>query len=217
MRAFYLFIVFSILNSCSNEYLVEDELYEFIEGEFSNQGLDLKNTLDTLEQMYLDQELIESTSAKSYRNYYQKNIDEGMLLSLQDYYLTEVKSKVELSYYDLERSALRKYDGVTFDESKFGKISNSIDKQTIKTGQITCGTVAKAHLDFLSVDDFNHPFYRANILLSLQYIYYQKYMLMDRNYLKEIPNKIDFEHLWIPFISFLCRLIQFFRSKKIVL
>ena len=197
MKFNLIFLLFGLfLISCSSEYAVEDELYAYLEDEFSKQSLDLEAALDTLEYLYLDQELLKSTSGESYRQYYQTNIDVGMLLYLQDYYLREVMVKIDLSHYKLERCALRKFDGETYDASKFGQISNKIDTQTKKTGQISSGTVAKAHLDALSSEDFEHPFYRANVLLSLQNLYFNLYVRKDGQYLREIPKKIESDSLY---------------------
>jgi hypothetical protein len=92
----------------------------------------------------------------------------------------------------LERCALRKFKGKTFDKSKFGRISNLINTRTKETGQITSGTVAEVHLEVLSDDDFMHPFYRAGVLLSLQHLYFNRYLSGDREHIRPIPKKVDY-------------------------
>lgn len=186
----YLFGFCLILGSCTSEYQVEDELYAYIGSEFSKQSLDLEIVLDSLETMYLEQELIESYSPADYRQYFQTNIDEGQLLSLQSEYFVKISNRIPITYPDLERCALRTFDGATFDDSKFGLLSKQIISETNANGQISSGTVAKAYLDILSDEDFEHPFYRANVLLSLQTIYFGMYFEGDRTYLKEIPKKV---------------------------
>jgi len=179
------------LVSCTNPHEVEDALYSHIENQFSNNSLDLESTLDSLELIFLNEGLIDSPSPKEYRNYYQQNIDEGELRSPQSEDARKWISQVSFTYQELETVALRKVDGETYDESKFGRIAQQIEKETRETGQITFITVAKAHLDILSVDDFEHPFYRANILLSLQRVYFRHYV-EDRRYIRPIPKKIEY-------------------------
>ena len=185
-----LFAICLILASCSSSYEVEDELYAYIDSEFSKQSLDLSKTLDSLELLYLEHGLIQSYSPADYRKYFQTNIDEGQLLSLHHEYFLNISKKVTVTYPDLERCALRIFDGETFDESKFGQLSEMIISESNATGQMTSGTVAKAYLKVLSDEDFEHPFYRANVLLSLQGIYYDMVRSADRDYLREMPKKV---------------------------
>ncbi|MDG1334177.1 MAG: hypothetical protein P8P74_17725 [Crocinitomicaceae bacterium] len=185
------FILSAILFSCSGEYAVEDELYSYLENEFAKSSRNLEGELDTLEVLFLDEGLLQSASPEDYRNYYQNNIDQGQLIPLQNPHLRTIYGEVELSLDLLERAALRKYDGETYDQSKFAKISHMIDTMPRSSGQISSGTVAKAHLHFLSADDFEHPFYRANILLSLQGLYFRKYV-RNEQYIRPIPKKIEY-------------------------
>lgn len=179
------------LFSCSGEYAVEDELYLCLKQEFAKQSLNLDDELDTLEILFLEEGLLASAAPEDYRNYYQKNIDSGMLLSLPNPHLKTVAQDVRLSLEMLERRALRKFNGETYDQSKFGQISNMIDTNVRSTGQIASSTVANAHLKFLTADDFEHPFYRANILLSLQHLYFHKYIGKgDEEFIRPIPKKI---------------------------
>jgi hypothetical protein len=152
-------ILASLLIGCTGKYAVEDELYVCLEDEFAKSALNLEDELDTLEILFLAEGLLQSAAPEDYRNYYQNNIDQGMLMSLQNPYLKIVAKDVELSLEILERSALRKFDGESYDQSKFAKISYMIDTTVRSTGQIASSTVAKAHLKFLSADDFEHPFY----------------------------------------------------------
>ncbi|MFK7785896.1 MAG: hypothetical protein AB8B56_12310 [Crocinitomicaceae bacterium] len=179
-----------VLFSCSGEYSVEDELYACIEQEFSSHSLNLEAELDSLEVQFLDEGLIESTAPADYRNYYQENINQGILRSLKNPYAKEKFGEIDLTFEKLERCALRKFDSTTYSNSKFGQISNLIDEAVHSTGQIASSTVANAHLKILSSDDFEHPFYRANILLSLQIVYYRKYVGSDEEHLRPIPKKI---------------------------
>lgn len=193
LKTVLFFLTFALLlTSCSNEYAVEDELYSHLENEFSKQSLDLEKSLDTLEKLCIEDGILLSTSPSDYRQYYQNNIDQGMLLFIHCDYYNEIMNKVNLRDLDLERCALRKFNGEAFDESKFGKISNLIKIRTKETGQISSGTVAEAHLEVLSDEDFEHPFYRAGVLLSLQHLYFNRYMSGDRKHIRPIPKKIDY-------------------------
>lgn len=193
MRNVFPFILMLIvLVSCTNEYAVEDELYSYIEEEFAKNSMNLSEELDTLETLFLAAGLIKSAAPEDYRQYYQGNIDEGMVRVLEDpYALTKYRGIIQLSFDKLQIKALRKFDGETYDQSKFGQISHMIDTMARSTGQISGSTVAEAHLHFLTPDDFEHPFYRANILLCLQSVYFKHYVRNDQ-YLREIPKKIEY-------------------------
>lgn len=52
-KALHIFVIVTILASCSSEYVVEDELYSCLTKEFSKHSLDLDKTLDTLEILYI--------------------------------------------------------------------------------------------------------------------------------------------------------------------
>jgi hypothetical protein len=193
----YLGILSLSLVSCTGEYAVEDELYRCIEQEFADNSMDLSKELDTLEVLFLEAGLIESPAPEDYRNYYQGNIDEGMVRFLEDPYpSTKYKGVIQLSLHKLETCALRKFDGETYDESKFARISYMIDTTVRSTGQVSSSAIANAHLTILNADDFEHPYYRANVLLSLQSLYFNHYVRHE-NYLREIPKKIeDIEKTW---------------------
>ena len=105
-----------------------------IETEFAKHSLDLENELDTLETLFLKQGLINSAAPEDYRNYYQNNIDQGTLISLEDPYLRILSKDLALNFEMLECSALRKFDGETYDQSKFAKISHMIDTTVRATG-----------------------------------------------------------------------------------
>ena len=181
-----------LITSCSSEYEVEDELYLCLDSEFSKQSLDLEKTLDSLEILCINEGILHSNSPSDYRQYYQTNIDQGMLLFLPAEYLKNVRNKLDLNQEKLVNHVVSKLDLAAYEESKFGRISNLIDSMVVATGQITSGTVAKAHLQVLSERDFEHPFYRANILLSLQGLYFLKYISGDNKYIRAIPKKLDF-------------------------
>lgn len=188
---FFLVLVSLITASCTSQYAVEDALYNCIDQEFTNKALNLEDELDTLEILFLDEGLLASASPADYRNYYQGNINQGMLRALENPHLRTIVNQIGINYNQLESCALRKIDADTYNQSKFGQISNMIDTMTQSTGQITSGTVATAHLKVLTADDFEHPFYRANVLLSLQNLYYQKYLGGDKEFIRSIPKKIQ--------------------------
>lgn len=185
-----LFAICLILGSCSDEFEVEDELFAYITSEFSKQSLDLDNVLDSLESLYIEQELIQSDSPADYRQYFQTILDEGRLFLPHGENPWYRSDSISITYRDLERCALREFDGTAFDASKFGQLSQRIMKETRETDQISSGTVAKAYLDILSDEDFEHPFYRASVLLSLQRVYFEMVRSGDRGYLREIPKKV---------------------------
>lgn len=193
MKKQLLFILFAplLLASCSNEYEVEDALYEHIENKYAQHSYDLESTLDSLEQFYIEEGLIKSGAPKDLRNYFQQNIDEGQLRYSQSYEARALLGRVPLSYPELEKVALRKVNGETFDASKFGLISNRIEKNVTETGQIASSNVAMPHLNVLSAEDFEHPYYRANVLLFLHTLYYP-YYVQDQKYIREIPTKIEY-------------------------
>ena len=189
-KALHILVIVTLLASCSREYGVEDELYLCLTKEFSKHSLDLKKTMDTLEILYISEGLIDSRIGADYRQYYQTNIDTGMVLILQDAYLNDIATRLELSQSKLDSCILNKFDKETYDSSKFGRISNMIDSMVTTTGQIASSTVATAHLNILSAKDFEHPYYRASVLLSLQFLYFNKYLNDDHKYIKQIPKKI---------------------------
>ena len=191
MKTFlYIFLLSFLFTSCNSKYQVEDKLYIFLEEEFSKESMDLAKVLDTLEVLYINEGLILSSSGSDYRQYYQTNIDIGILRGLRDKYLKKTNLKVKISYAKFDSCARNNFSREAYENSKFAKISKTIDNEVKKTGQIASSTVAIPHLKFLSNDDFNHPFYRANILLSLQHMYYRKYIGKDKKHMKNIPKKI---------------------------
>ena len=185
----YLGILNFVFISCAGQYAVEDELYAYMEQEFASNSLSLPEELDSLESLFLNEGIIESISPEDYRNYYQKNINQGRFRELSVPYRVN-NDLSEMSFDKLRSYALKKFGGETYKQSKFGRISNIIDTSVHSTEQITFVTVAQAHLEILSTEDFEHPFYRANVLLSLQWIYFNHYLRHEK-YIREIPKKIE--------------------------
>lgn len=138
--------------------------------------MNLESTLDSLENLYLEEGLLPSTHPQHYRGYYQANIDSGYVRQIQSDFLGEIQSKVSLTQQELETIVQEHFDDITYSSSKFGKINRRIDSLVKATGQIASSTVASSHLTILDNHDFTHPYYRANILLSLQWLYYDKYI-----------------------------------------
>lgn len=187
-RALYISVITLLLVSCNNDFAVEDQLYKCLKEEFAKNSLNLDHTLDTLETLYIKEGLIESNNSSDYRQYYQRNIDSGRILSLKDDYSRKLALRVQWSHLSLDSCALKRFDKTEFEKSRYGRITNMIDSLVNATGQISSSTVAKSHLQVLSPQDFNHPFYRANILLSLQFNYFNKYLDQDAAYIKNIPK-----------------------------
>ena len=176
IKLFLFSLVGLLFVSCNNKYSVEDELYKQIDDRFTKHSINLTLTLDSLEILYLNEGLLKSKKAKDYRDYYQTNMNVGELRQLQNDYLKKILSRVQLDQDELETSLKATFDGATFTSSKYGKISLRIDSLVQATGQITSSSVASSHLHYLSEKDFEHPYYRANILLSLQWLYFWKYI-----------------------------------------
>ena len=177
IKGLYILGFIVVLTACQseNEYNVEDELYVCLESRFSDSSLNLEKILDTLELLYVKDGILKSTSGEDYRQYYQTNIDTGMVLFLRNDYILELSPKISIRMNELDSCVLQKIDLESFNKSKYAKISEDIEKSTKETGQISGSSVAKAHLKYLSPIDFEHPYYRANILLSLHSLYYYKY------------------------------------------
>ncbi|NVK66660.1 MAG: hypothetical protein HWE22_18855 [Flavobacteriales bacterium] len=188
---FFLIVMPLLLAGCSNEYEVEDALYAYIETKYADESINLENTLDSLEKYYVEEGVIASGSPSDLRDYFQQNIDEGQLRISHNDQARALLSRVSFSFNELEKAALRQVDGETFDASKFGIISNLIEEETTKTGQIASSTVALPYLEVLSVKDFEHPFYRSNVLLFLHMCYFHHYVKYQE-YIREMPKKVEY-------------------------
>ncbi len=184
------FVFFSILSSCSNKYEVEDYLFEEISTEFSNQGLDINTSLDTIESIFIREGLLKTIDPYGFQEFYQANIDSGMMLLPLDERVIDISQRTKIHHFNLDSMGVEKFGVEIFEASTFGRISNEIEQKTNVTGQITNGSVCQVFLDHMELDDFEHPFYRANVLLLLHGYFFVKHV-DGQEYIRDIPKSIE--------------------------
>ena len=189
---FFLFVIggLFILSACSIEVNrdVEDQLYTCLKGKYKQKGVNLEKELNRLENHLIKYKILENASGEAKIKYYKQIIKEGQIPPLQNIRVLKQLMKVPFSASILSSCQKRagKKDSAAFAKSRFYKINQNIQMNiAAHGGAFSTGTVAKAMIKELTAEDFEHPYYRALMLLLVV-------QTADRNttYMRQIPKKL---------------------------
>jgi hypothetical protein len=196
MKARFLITVLACFGAFSalswNDYPMEDAMFACLVSDANAIGIDLETSLDEMEQLLIENNVLSGNDGAAKIAYYNKIIEEGQtpLLIKSDTRdrLMEVAIKVKMKTVCIDE--LRKRE--TFSESKFYKLVRAIEI-LVEQEEINFGSISEAVVEILDAKDFEHPFYRAYMVLTCF-----KIMDLDEAYVRELPKRIEQDAPYIP-------------------
>lgn len=158
-----------LVNCSSKNEQFEDQLYSCLENHYKECGIDLETALDSLENNLLAQRILTSKDGQGKIAYYETVVETGQITGHEPSELVDRIAKCYVHLDDLRHAMATTFgvDSLAFEQSEFFKTANKINKQAVINGGVSPVSVSKAMLKHLNAKDFEHPFYRAQMLLSL--------------------------------------------------
>lgn len=164
----FLLLTFFTHHDIWAQYAIEDELYACYQREFSNRQIDLQSEVSEFEEVLVEAQILSDNSGESYLNYFKKVAITGSYpeFEVPDQYfdifpLNALQASQVRCIY-----AARMGDSTSFYSSTFLALQDSL-KARVFTNHNMVQTIAQTHVDVLSVEDFEHPYYRLRTLLII--------------------------------------------------
>ncbi len=161
-------ISFVLLSCNAQEVTIEDNLYSCMVNHYKENKIDLPASLDTLENYLIEKNVLQSKDAKSKIKFYEVIIETGEIPGIE---ITRLMEKLRESYPIMD--SLKKcvfttsnLDSAEYIKTKFYLTSQKIRSEFNETHTVSPVSVSKAMLLYLTVNDFDQPYYRAQMLLS---------------------------------------------------
>lgn len=163
-----------LIISCTvsdNSISVEDKLYQCILNEYSDKGVDIEPMIDSLEVYCISQGVLKDHSGKAKFDYYRLIAEGNEIPSMWRNELTDSIGKMQLSIANVEACLYDKsgLDSLTIETSKYYKLRSELEK--IK--EVNVQNVAKVYINTLAPSDFDHPYFRATMLITYVRIFDQ--------------------------------------------
>src|SRR5690554_5823739 len=169
-----------VIGFTESNYKVEDQIYSCLVAEYHKQGVDVEPLLDSLELYYITQGVLTDNTGKSKFNFYKKISEAGKAPTMKWHKLAD--SVGQIMYFDQQINQClseNNIDSTDINESKYSDLLKSF--HTIQ--EVNLKNAAKAHIEVLTPKDFEHPYYRAHMIISFTRIYEP-----ETSFLKLIPN-----------------------------
>ncbi|WP_417265726.1 biopolymer transporter ExbD [Brumimicrobium sp.] len=175
--------LFIFLSSNAQEETIKDKLYTCMVNHYHGNNIDLNASLDTLENYLILNDILKSNDGNGKVQYYQTIIKTGVIQGVER---TSLMDSLALYYprTDFINNCIfvvNDLDSSQFIKSQFYQTTEKVKNDA--EGLIDLVSVSKLILSNLSAKDFEHPYYRANMLLSFV-------MTSDREqaYIRAIPS-----------------------------
>lgn len=179
-RLLLLLTIASAYGCLDSKYTVEDELYSCLEAEYYKQGIDVEPLIDSLENYYISQDVLIDKTGKSKFDFYKEISETGKVPTMEWHKLTD--SVGQIMYFEnqmnacLNRSAI---DSTAINNSVYSELMNNF--HSIK--EVNPQNAAKAHIEVLTPVDFEHPYYRAHMIISFTRVFDR-----EKAYIRSIPK-----------------------------
>ena len=120
---FYLFSLALVLFSCSDETLIEDELYKEIVAEYKKEGIKLEPLLDEIEEQLISERILSGKGGLAKVKYYEEIVATGEVVGSMD---LSVFEPLMIHPFNAElmskcQNRVKKNYSVSFEKSSFRK------------------------------------------------------------------------------------------------
>ncbi|TNE56068.1 MAG: hypothetical protein EP338_00445 [Bacteroidetes bacterium] len=154
-----------LLQSCQNKYEVEDQMYDCLKRHYQEAGLDLEKLLTRAEDYYVAQGVLKTKEAAEKRHFYKRIADGEGIPEMRANELTDSLSKVFIGRKEFEdclfsegKVTKEKYENTAF--FRFKEASENLKEKSPQG-------IAACRIEHFSAEDFEHPYYRAELLITI--------------------------------------------------
>ena len=155
---------------------------------YSTGKISLDQILDSLENQMIEEGILSGKDGRSKISYYEKIVETGIVPSFENFAIVE-RLVVPAMYLEITMNcidSLKLADPDSFNSSTYSELSDRLNNRFSAAGDISPATVSKEIIDVLNDADFDHPFYRAYMLLTSAIT-----MEKDTAYIRELPKRIS--------------------------
>lgn len=150
------------------EHPVEDELYNCLVQEYQSKGINLPVVLDSLENHYIRNGILQDKSGHSKLAFYKQIAHSGEVPVMTQYPLADSVGKIKFFQQEMEACIHNKgFDSLTLKRSTYFQLME--DFKTIR--EVNPKNAAASHVNCLTATDFEHPYFRAHMLITFTRIY----------------------------------------------
>ncbi|MFK7787662.1 MAG: hypothetical protein AB8B56_21245 [Crocinitomicaceae bacterium] len=167
MSLIFALIVF--IGCQTGEKSIEDNLYQCLVEQYDENDIDLAASLDSIEDHLIQVGILTSRDGQGRINYYQEIIKQGEV-----HYTPETPIMTSLRNSDVNMGQVieciknaQTFDSLKYYSSEFYLKSKKIADHVEASGATNPVNVSKAILANLTAADFEHPFYRAQLLITM--------------------------------------------------
>jgi len=182
----FLLFILAFVGCQTNDRQVEDVLYQCLEQHYAENNIDLATSLDSLEDYLIAEDLLQTKDGQSKIIFYKQVVEDGKFPRVHE---TDLMKTLRTAYIPPESllqclKSKPTYDSLQYSKSTFVRKTQSIERDAVSQEATHVVLVSKAMLKHLTKNDFEHPFYRAQMLIS-----FVMANQGDKAYIKDVPKK----------------------------
>lgn len=163
-----------------SNYKVEDQIYSCLVTEYHKHGVDVEPLIDSLEHYYISQGVLIDNTGKSKFEFYKKISETGKVPTMKWHKFAD--SVGQIMYFEPQMNECLRNNNIDSVEVKNSKYSELM-KAFHSVEKVNPQNASKAHIEVLTPKDFEHPYYRAHMIISFTRIYER-----EQSYLRSIPK-----------------------------
>jgi|SRR5690554_1248147 len=163
-----LFVIIFAYGCNAHNRPVEDKLFDCLVDAYKNQGVDILPLLDSLENHYIKNGILKDKSGQAKLDYYKKIAVDGKVPSMDYYSVADSVEHVKFFQTEIDNCiSSNGIDSVTLKKSSYYRLME--DFKTMN--EVNPKNAAISHTNILTSSDFEHPYYRAHMLITFTRIY----------------------------------------------
>lgn len=160
-------LIFAYGCNASNNPL-EDKLFDCLVEEYKNQGIDIIPLLDSLENYYINQGVLNDKSGQAKLDFYKKIALEGKVPIMAFYSIADSVGQIKFFQTEIDKCiSSNGIDSLTLKKSNYYRLMEDFKSMN----EVNPKNAAISHTRILASSDFEHPYYRAHMLITFTRIY----------------------------------------------
>jgi len=157
-------LLFFIFGCTQKEYIVEDKLHECTVNYYFNHNIDLDAELVEFEKLLLEKKILKSKSGEDYHKLFDDMIAHNFDLVIPQKY--DIFFTVDISSFDYNE-CISEIDASIIKKSKYYQLNVATLDYYTHQHRTKIEDVYQAYQTILSDKDYDHPYYKTKVLLSV--------------------------------------------------
>jgi hypothetical protein len=173
-----LFLVIFAYGCNASNNTVEDKLFDCLVAEYKNQGIDILPLLDSLENYYINNGILNDKSGQAKLDFYKKIALDGKVPTMASYNIADSVGQIKFFQAEIDKCiSTNGIDSLTLKKSNYYKLMEEFKSMN----EVNPKNAAVSHTRILTSSDFEHPYYRAHMLITFTRIYERERAFIREN------------------------------------